>query len=407
MCTENPNCSAHTSKALASPISSRRLRLWELPISCHCPLLGISMPVAVIRRIAKKVIGEAVEATDYEMHSSAVSYCASRNGVSEAIQKELDQRYISSVSHFKSAKSTLEVKSLWNESVERLDLCGPLWAALTHPHCNAKLNQIIYQKIHMLQHQAGSEMRAMAAMLQALALDKSKLTEEVKTHQDRATKYQIEKLAERDKAADLLNDEHMRRIALETKVASLSEQLANRSKSSNTLASHGEAFHAEYWKNKYLTAIAQINIKVSRITVEKTIEETNQRKKRAVIPETQTLSAICLNDKAVLCVGGRSKTVPVYRTIIESAGGKFSHHDGGMEHNVALLEPSMAAADLVICQTGCISHKSYFRVKEFCKRNGKQCVYVENPSASSLCRRLEEESISVTALDKISVADVG
>jgi hypothetical protein len=145
---------------------------------------------------------------------------------------------------------------------------------------------------------------------------------------------------------------------------------------------------------------AQINAKKSHIRGEKIrVDLPTQKLNRwpQVKPlqesPSQNISAMCLTNKAVLCIGGRSKTVPVYRSIIESAGGKFSHHDGGMEHNVALLEPSMAAADLVICQTGCISHKSYFRVKEFCKRTGKQCVYVENPSASSLCRRLEEESI--------------
>jgi Uncharacterized protein conserved in bacteria (DUF2325) len=417
MCKESANCSAHNAKPLVLPVSSRRVRLWELPVSCHCPLIGISMPVAVIRAIARKIIGSAVKATDYEMHSSAVSYCASRNGISEAIQKDLDNRYVSAVSHFKSAKTTLEVKSLWGEAVERLDLSGPLWAALTHSHCDAELRQSIYQTVHMLQHQAGSEMREMAATHQALALDKLSLTEEVKNQQERARKHQIEKLADREKAAGLLDDERMRRVVLEAKVASLSEQLEKLATCTTNTVPPAATFHAEYWKNKYLTVVAQIKVKKNPIVVEKSIKKTDQSQHQAQTPQTlalassvselppQNASTMCLNDKAVLCVGGRNKTVPMYRTIIESAGGKFTHHDGGVEHNVALLEPNMAAADLVICQTGCISHKSYFRVKDFCKRNGKQCVYVENPSASSLCRRLEEESISVTALDKTNLAN--
>jgi hypothetical protein len=48
----------------------------------------------------------------------------------------------------------------------------------------------------------------------------------------------------------------------------------------------------------------------------------------------------------------------------------------------------LAAADLVICQTGCISHDAYWRVKDHCKRTGKRCVFVESPSTAGLKRAL-------------------
>ncbi|MBI3711682.1 MAG: DUF2325 domain-containing protein, partial [Burkholderiales bacterium] len=99
-----------------------------------------------------------------------------------------------------------------------------------------------------------------------------------------------------------------------------------------------------------------------------------------------------LQQRNVLCVGGRSGNVSSYRDLIERVGGRFIHHDGGMEDNSSLLESSLAAADLVICQTGCISHSAYWRVKEFCKRTGKRCVFVENPSVSSLARGLQQAS---------------
>ena len=37
-----------------------------------------------------------------------------------------------------------------------------------------------------------------------------------------------------------------------------------------------------------------------------------------------------------------------------------------------------------------MSHNAYWRVKDFCKRTGKQCVFVENPSTSSLTRSLQQ-----------------
>ena len=98
---------------------------------------------------------------------------------------------------------------------------------------------------------------------------------------------------------------------------------------------------------------------------------------------------VYLHQKTVLCVGGRSGSIANYRDLVERVGGRFAHHDGGLEDSQSVLDASLAAADLVICQTGCISHNAYWKVKDFCKRTGKRCVFVENPSASSLVRGLE------------------
>jgi hypothetical protein len=97
-----------------------------------------------------------------------------------------------------------------------------------------------------------------------------------------------------------------------------------------------------------------------------------------------------LVNRSILCVGGRSGSVPVYRSIVERVGAQFAHHDGGLEDSSGMLDANLAAADLVICQTGCISHGAYWRVKDYCKRTGTRCVFVDNPSASKLARTLRE-----------------
>lgn len=107
-------------------------------------------------------------------------------------------------------------------------------------------------------------------------------------------------------------------------------------------------------------------------------------------PEPNAGVAELLHDRAVLCVGGRTAVVPAYRALIERTGGRFMHHDGGDEDSAAKLDATLSAADLVICQTGCISHDAYWRVKDHCKRTGKRCVFVETPSAASLQRTLSE-----------------
>jgi len=52
----------------------------------------------------------------------------------------------------------------------------------------------------------------------------------------------------------------------------------------------------------------------------------------------------------------------------------------------AELEASLAAADLVICQTGCLSHGDYWRVQDHCKRTGKVCMLVDRPDGLQIMR---------------------
>ena len=50
------------------------------------------------------------------------------------------------------------------------------------------------------------------------------------------------------------------------------------------------------------------------------------------------------------------------------------------------IKAGLDAADLVICQTGCLSHGEYWRVQDHCKRTGKTCVLVEQPEAVRIVR---------------------
>ncbi|MBL8430160.1 MAG: DUF2325 domain-containing protein [Dechloromonas sp.] len=100
-------------------------------------------------------------------------------------------------------------------------------------------------------------------------------------------------------------------------------------------------------------------------------------------------AATSLSGKSVLCVGGRSGSIDGYRQIVEQRGGRFLHHDGGLEESLHRIDGVLAAADLVICQAGCISHNAYWRVKEQCKRTGKPCIYMKNGGASGLSRLID------------------
>ncbi len=113
-----------------------------------------------------------------------------------------------------------------------------------------------------------------------------------------------------------------------------------------------------------------------------------------------------LADRAVLCVGGKPALVPAYRRMIEQAGARFIHHDGGDEESVARLDRTLAAADLVICQAACISHDAYWRLKDHCKRTGKPCVFVDSPSRAGLARAFGAVRIGTVRIGTVRIGDV-
>ena len=61
-----------------------------------------------------------------------------------------------------------------------------------------------------------------------------------------------------------------------------------------------------------------------------------------------------------------------------------SPHTVPVPGKLALLEASMAAADLVICQTGCLSHGAYWRDDTHCRRTGAACVLPDAPVTTHL-----------------------
>jgi hypothetical protein len=105
-------------------------------------------------------------------------------------------------------------------------------------------------------------------------------------------------------------------------------------------------------------------------------------------PSVQPTAALDVAGRRVLCVGGIQHAVARYRGRIEKLGGRFDHHDGGIEDGIQALDARLGRADVVICQAACINHEAYHRVKRHCERTGTPCVYLDRPSLSRLDRAL-------------------
>lgn len=385
-------CDKHASLHESCATGSRRRRVWELSSTSHCPLVGVALPLGALRKLVERVTGGRLMHDDYDIHVGAVSECALRNPLSEALQKELERRYAGDIARFRAAKSTEEVAALWAKAVAAGNVPGAFWAGLTHPRCTADLEQRMCRDIHMVQHQAGACVRADMDKYNTLLADNARLMRELVRAQGRCQLLQQEKteMAERHeqqlmqaRAAGIAKDTdiYQLRNALERLKAEVPE-LEERKRLANRLAQMEEREAA------LRSQLAVLKAAAARPAVEPPDAPVPVAASETPVEAVEI--PIRLVNRSVLCVGGRSGSVPVYRNVVERVGAQFAHHDGGLEDSAGQLDASLAAADLVICQTGCISHHAYWRVKDHCKRTGKRCIFIDNPSVSSLVRGLQE-----------------
>jgi hypothetical protein len=367
---------------------SRRRRLWELDDHAHCPVLGVCLPIGALRRTVDKALGGNAVADDYELHRGAVAQSKQRSQVAEALQKALEQRAA-------KAKTTDALTVWWQEAAASKQVAGALWAVLTHPRCTSDLERRVLGDVHMLQHQVGMASRVDAARLEMLIDENAVLARELAAAQQRCARHAA--------AQSRLTEQHQATIVrLRGELAGRETLLAQERERLQALedAAPGLARRFELTReNRHLLEqVHELQRSVLRWRQE---AERQERRAEAATAElalpgeaaadrgADSLRArVTLHDRAVLCVGGRLGSVPFYRRIIEGTGGRFLHHDGGDEDSTARLESTLAAADLVICQTGCISHDAYWRVKDHCKRTGKRCVFVQTPSRAGLVRAL-------------------
>lgn len=396
-------CTAVSLEAPADATGSRRRRLWELGSHAHCPVIGVCLPLAAMRRLARKVLGSEPIADDYELHCGMVADCKRRTRMAEAVQRELDRRFMLPLRRAAAEKTEEGLAAWWQEQGASKDLPGALWATLTHARCTPALEHHVLGQVHMVQHQVGMATRVELARFEALIDENAVLARELAGAQQRSTRQALD-LA---RQLEALQSELVRARGQAMTAHSVTEGLRQDLLALRETVPHLDSCQALVHRNSQqeermavmLRALQQAHGEIERLREQ--LDAANEPEAAADDPavpcgtveptqEQTAVNATALADRAVLCVGGRTASVPVYRKLLESRGARFLHHDGGEEHSASQLESTLAAADLVICQAGCVSHNAYWRVKDHCKRTGKRCLFVQTPSRAALERALAD-----------------
>ena len=366
--------------AVATPLSSRRRRLWELSASAHELLLAMALPPALLRSTVAKAIGRLHRASyrlagsDADVLYSTVHDMAQRNALSEALHKLLDQRHARAVQRMAAVRDEQGLRADWGAAgcaaaaaPDADDLPGSLWALLTHPR-GAALEAAALRDAHhwtfALAH------RALAAQADSTA--QARQIEAYKTDLQRT------QVALQQAQAQALTRASADALALAQLRGELARALAP-VPCGPTLAPISEP------------GARHVSI---RITAKRSQAPRPETMHTSTLPATPLQAPPkpppppAIAGRRVLCVGGMPGAQSRYREIVESVGARFAFHDGGIEDSVQRLDQQLGAADVVVCQAGCLNHEAYRRVKSHCRRLDKPCLYVERPSLTQFARTL-------------------
>lgn len=411
MCSMKPlaaalgRLTAEADAAPPQPIFSaqgkRRRKLWELDPSDHCPVIGTCLQLDELPRLVRKAGLDPSGLSEFELHRTLVSHCKKRDRLSEVLQQALEKRFAGVVRRFAKAASPAQLYAMWQEAVNQGEVAGALWAALwaalTHPHCDGDTAHLIFGEVHMLSHQLGAGQRADLERLAELDRLRTDLQRNLAALTEKSAERLAAKSAEVESLKLRLGQAQAEAHAKDALIACLNA--CERSRAAPTDVEAAPRARADAQAGRASAAEAKVaELGLSLAAMAEELAET-----RAELAAAEEALAGCLgahacppqciverlDGRCVLCVGGRPGLVEIYRGLVERLGGRFQHHDGGIEDSPRTLDAPLAGADAVVCQAGCISHVTYGKLKDHCKRTGKPCIYLKRPSVSGFARGIK------------------
>lgn len=384
------DCSADQPAASAL----RRTRIWDFGSNLHCSIVGTCLSTGELRHVLEKVkVSGAADASDHDVHCLGVMLAGRREQGAKFLQKALDRRHHSAIVRYSRVKEPASLLELWDESLSQGDIPGAYWAVLTHPAATKDVVKRAFADVHMLSHLVGAANRADIRRLRQLEADNTALAAKVERQQrqlrdgfaerDRIIREQKDLLAKQASTSSEYSPVRADRVAndqLESPVHDLNRQLAQEMMRRERAEQHlAEASNALIETEQQL--------RESRTECEsyrQELDEIESQLEGLFRPNSGgTAEPVTLSGLTLLYVGGRAHQIPQLKALTERAGGRFLHHDGGIEHSPGLIAGLISRADRVLFPIDCVSHHAVATVKRHCRLTGK--AYEPLRTASLAC----------------------
>ena len=379
---------------LSEPEQKGRGRIWDLHKSFHCSIIGTCLTQGELHRLLRRLKVAGVEtADDHDLHMLGVLLAGRPKEGAKLLQKTLDKRHQRTISQFSKAKDVAELTALWEAAMTGGDIPGAYWAVLTHPLCSGPLARRVFGDVHMLSHLMGATNRADIARLRELEQQNSALVERM----DRQQKEMRAGMAERDQTIRRLNDLLAQKTTDDTQLQARANRADNFLEVIRALESRLDEEIVRRQSLEQELAIAATACEQAAHACQDAEGERDVLRREialveaqmdAVLQPAESSGLLDLSGVTVLYVGGRAKQVPQLRALVERLKGQFRHHDGGIEHSMALLPGHLSGADVAAFPVDCVSHEAVIAVKRVCDQLGKPYVPLRTSSLSCLLSAL-------------------
>lgn len=383
---------------LGRPALPRRRRIWELGGTLHCSIIGTCLSTDALRRLLRKLGFGAVEATDHDLHGTAVGLAGQQDVAAKLLNKTLDERHRIAIRRFEAATDRSALRSLWRNAVEAGDIPGGYWAVLTHPAADRALVAEVFGEVHMLSHLVGAANRAdirrlaeqereIGALRDTVARQQARLQAEL-TERDRRIHALQTLLAEQAGQASTkpqaaaADGAATGEVELLSLIADLRRRLERETRRRE--ASDGRAAAAEAASAERRAACQCAEAELALLNRELLQAEA------ALAPEVDAAAAAARLGAeprgTVLYVGGRSGQTALLRQAAARFGAELVHHDA--EQGAALLPGLVGRADLVVFPVDCVSHDAALSVKRLCRQVGRHFLPLRSSGVTSLLAAL-------------------
>ncbi len=264
---------------------------------------------------------------------------------------------------------------------------GAYWAVATHPLASESLFNEVFGYIHMLSHLVGASNRADLKRLLELETEKDLLLEQLNS----ARRQMRDGWASRDK--ELQNLRAL--LARQLSDAPPSPEDAEASTVRKTVKNLETRLNAEKARRTSLEArlapLLQLcneqSLKLERYKTE-TISLKSEIAGLEQYFSNEESTALDLQGKTVLYVGGVAKGIKFVRAATEKMGASFLHHDGGQEQATILLRGLIGRADIVLVPLDFVSHEAALICKSICQQQSKPFFPLAHAGVGSVLRIL-------------------
>ncbi|MFL9957250.1 DUF2325 domain-containing protein [Paraburkholderia nemoris] len=376
-------CCTPAKESFSNP--KRRARLAELDGQLHCSIIGTCLSTHELRKLVPKFTGlDRRDASDLEIHHSAVELAIDGGAGAKALHKLLDEHYAAAIRRFDKAADDVELLKLWDEALKSGEIPPAYWALVTHPCATLHVRQKAFGELHMLSHLVGAANRADIRRLVALEAENAELKEKVERQQSRLQ----ELSTQRDAAIAALNEQIAQLTALATRqtptdpfdleaeISKLRDKLADSDQrvalhtsrrevaEQRALQEQGAALALRRSRDEALAQLLLVQNEcdaLERATVN-SVEGSHGA-------QTRQASLDSVRGKRIVYVGGRPGSNAALKRLVEAAGGDFVVHDGGVEDRKGLLAAALPGADIVVFPVDCVDHDSMNTLKRVCERH--------------------------------------